>query len=654
MNMSNDNKNNMANTQVISIPEGIFYLGDYYQYLIPQLPTTSYIFNKVMTGCGATTMFLADDVPTVLCSPRCELIHCKANSDRFKGKVHLFGSTITTKKKVDSSVVLEKIQAMKDYVNATIPLPYQQPTIIPKILVTYDSTKHVIQGLQEMGLLNKFRFVVDEFQTLWTDAAFRGDTEAEFMENLKYAQQVIYLSATPYLCQYLSLFPEFATLPYIELSWPDSSKHQTDIKKEFYYNGSPLQTIKRIIDKRRNFGYFEELMDGTGNVHRATEAVFFVNDIKFIASAISNNAIPLSEVNIICSQSDETLAKLKKAGLVPGHAPKEGQKHPTYTFVSKAAYEGTDFYSQCAYTYIFSNINRNNMAIDISLDLPQIMGRQRLSSNIFRYSATFFHKNTISFTDEEKAEFYSKIKEKSDDTDDAIKDFESCTDNHKRNREARKYRNSQKVEKYQHDYISVVDDRITHQPQMVFNKYVMVNELRSWEVHNSQYIDGTVVMQSINDAFHCNSQVEREVRTFMSFFTGLFENKMKWYAEFMDAHPECREAIQMKTDIPNNYKEYYNQLGTDVLKACSWREGQIKAAITASKTSAVSLQDAVRTAFTQSWYSAKDVKLMLQAIYDIYIPGKTAKATDLETFLSCRKSKRITKDGCRCNGYDVM
>jgi anti-sigma B factor antagonist len=43
-----------------------------------------------------------------------------------------------------------------------------------------------MQGLKEMGLLDQFRFVVDEFQTLFTDAAFRGDVEAEFMENLQY------------------------------------------------------------------------------------------------------------------------------------------------------------------------------------------------------------------------------------------------------------------------------------------------------------------------------------------------------------------------------------------------------------------------------------------------------------------------------------
>ena len=48
------------NKQTISIPEGIFYLTDV-PSLSGKLPDCSYILNKVMTGCGATTFFLLDN-----------------------------------------------------------------------------------------------------------------------------------------------------------------------------------------------------------------------------------------------------------------------------------------------------------------------------------------------------------------------------------------------------------------------------------------------------------------------------------------------------------------------------------------------------------------------------------------------------------------
>ncbi len=233
------------NKKIIRIPEGIFFLGNY-TGLCTQFPQNSFILNKVMTGCGATTMFLNDDVPTILCSPRREMLHCKANSPEFRGKLHLFGSG------VQGDVVPGKICDMKNYIMSTMPVPSSFPamksTMIPKILTTYDSAKYVIQGLREMGFLKFFRIVVDEFHTIFTDAAFRGDTEAEFMANIgKVPTQIVYLSATPFMEKYLDLLPEFSSLPYIELEWPESSKHLTSIVVSRYYRGSRTQTIRRLI-----------------------------------------------------------------------------------------------------------------------------------------------------------------------------------------------------------------------------------------------------------------------------------------------------------------------------------------------------------------------------------------------------------------------
>ena len=124
------------NKRTIKIPEGIYYLTSYPD-LSYQLTDKYYILNKVMTGCGATTFFLSDNIPTVLCVPRRELAFCKANSNLFKDKVHLFSSQsyLTSK---DTGTVLDKINEMKDY------LWQCRCRMTPKIIVTYDSTKHVI------------------------------------------------------------------------------------------------------------------------------------------------------------------------------------------------------------------------------------------------------------------------------------------------------------------------------------------------------------------------------------------------------------------------------------------------------------------------------------------------------------------------------
>jgi hypothetical protein len=74
----------------IQLPEGLHYLEDYKE-LEPQiLSYGTCVLDKAVTGCGATTMFLADPLPTILCSPRKALMFCKAKSARFKGKIYLF------------------------------------------------------------------------------------------------------------------------------------------------------------------------------------------------------------------------------------------------------------------------------------------------------------------------------------------------------------------------------------------------------------------------------------------------------------------------------------------------------------------------------------------------------------------------------------
>ena len=214
---------------------GISKLGNYRNAVESQFPAGSFILDKKLTGCGATTMFLRDGYYTILCSPRLELMHCKANSDEFIGLVHEF------RKSEDRTTSVFSLQnQMMDYIRK-MELKYQNPftkdedKMYPKILVSYDSFKQVAERLEYEGILGKFRIVVDEFQTLFTDAAFKGDVEIEFLQNLSYSNQIIYLSATPYLEDYLDQIPLFSSLPFVELKWPVEAHKTANIQKLPYY-----------------------------------------------------------------------------------------------------------------------------------------------------------------------------------------------------------------------------------------------------------------------------------------------------------------------------------------------------------------------------------------------------------------------------------
>ena len=630
------------NKKEIFIPEGIFHLSDWPE-IQSQFPQGSFILDKTITGCGATTMFLSDDIPTILCSARLELMHCKANAPEFYGKVHEF------RKFGDrSSSVLTLENDMMNYVNDHMGYFSSGPA---KVLVSYDSFKHVAQALVENNLLGNFRIVVDEAQTLFTDASFKGDVEIEFLENLKHNNQVIFLSATPYIEDYLDQMDFFKNLPYIELVWPPSSIHPTNIEKLPYYRKSPKATATQIIQEYIGKGYFKDKICNGQTVY-SNEAVFYINDVGSIINIISENNLTPDNTNVICAVNDDNIKRLKKIGFEIGHAPKMGEPHKTFTYVTKCAFEGVDFYSPCAYTYIFSNINLDNLALDISLDLPQIMGRQRRGDNPFRYDATFYFKEFVDFNSENEKTFRSRICEKQKLSEGLIDTYNNCNEADVRFGLGDKYRTSQKIDKYSKDYVAVIDDKVNGTQRVVFNELAMFNEIRAWDIQKSQYIDGCQVMRSIEDATMSITE-NKVLESFLLAFNGTFEDKMRMYCVFLQAHPEYKEILEWLPQIQLEIKNYYNTIGPDMLHSMSYKEANIK-----QHLGYVDLQDSIRVTassmFTKGqFYTLKQTKEMVQSIYDDYGLAKKAKATDLEELLDCSASKQ-TVDGHRENGYVIQ
>jgi hypothetical protein len=63
----------------------------------------------------------------------------------------------------------------------------------PKIITTFDSFHYVKEVLQEMEMLDDFRIIVDEQQSIIKDSAFKGNTIKNFLKELNGLNKVIYL-----------------------------------------------------------------------------------------------------------------------------------------------------------------------------------------------------------------------------------------------------------------------------------------------------------------------------------------------------------------------------------------------------------------------------------------------------------------------------
>lgn len=629
----------------IQLPEGLHYLEDYKELEPMLFNYGTCILNKAVTGCGATTMFLDDPLPTILCSPRKALMFCKANSKRFKGRIYLYRNESDP----DDARPIDLMNRMMAYIREC-----DRKKVAPKVLVSYDSFPNAARALIQNGSLKRFQIIVDEAQTLFTDAAFKGDVSIEFLENLQgMTNRIIFMSATPYLEVYLDMLPQFQNLPYVELQWHPSSLEATNIVKEKYDNGRLGATIKRLIGKYRDGGFFEEKI-WNGQRVQAEEALFFLNNVKAIVDLIKANGLTPADTTIICAINDKNKTALKKIGFEIGHAPQEGEPRTPFTFVTKCSFEGTDFWTQ-AYTYVFSDITVKTMVVDITLDLPQIMGRQRDDTNPFKYDATIFYKTDPSQIGKTDAEIIADITRRERVSRKWIANYNAADPEVQENMAGDK-RDQQEKLNFTRDYVAVIDDVTQGQRRVAFNHLAMCNEIRAWDLRKTTYFNGCQVLRAIND-ITVPDQNYPDTPLFLDAFmaTGNFSQRMKVYCDFLDQHPEYLPKLESLPQVPMEMKKYYRDIGPDAIRSAGYEKAGICSYIGMAER-AGELDAALIASFKPGrFYSNPEAKLILQGIYDGLGFPLTAKATDLEK-QTALPVKKVTKTiaGKRVEGYLIL
>lgn len=643
----------------INVEEGIHYLGQIPGFYQQFEHVGNCIVDKVITGCGATTEALADNVPTILCSPRTALLGCKEESDQFKGKVYLFRNEADAS---NGTKPIDLINRLKEYViNAPI----------PKILVTYDSFHNVARALRELNVFHEFRIIVDEAQALFGDAAFKPDVEIQFLEEVFRSNRVIFISATPYIEALLDISTHFQNLPYFKLVWPPSALQPTNIVSKEYGSKTVVETASSIIQRYLSQvdRYFESKIVN-GVVHYAREAVFFLNQLSDIISIVRANGLTPYDTNIICGDNAKNSSRLaaildkekKKLGFVIGKAPKYGELHKPFTFVTKCSFEGTDFYSPNAYTYIFSDVATTNMTLDISLDLRQIMGRQRREDNVFRYDATFFYRPDPKLKAMTIEELWASIGTKEAITTKWIDYYNSQAYDpgmvemlRSDKLKAQKQNQDENEYIYSHDYVSFVENTKGGPAYPVENELAKLNEIRAWQIQQTQYLSSYQILRAIEDVTVHDIDYPL-IDDFKQQFTGGFKDMMKTYCEILDVYPEYKCKLESLPQIPLDVKQYYNDLGPETIKRCKYSRSNIKKQLHMD-TLFDDIQEAVRGSFAVGKrYTLQEVKTIIQNIYDYF--GKTdekASAKDIEKYMPGDVAEtQFTLDGKRAKGYRIL
>ena len=662
------------NREVISVPAGVRYISDWEKleggyslknYLYP------HIINKQITGCGFTEYCLTNQFNVILCSPRKILLENK--EEQHHGEV--FYARSVSDKVISFDIDFTKIGTAKVAVDKLSEDANQpDPNLVKedelslhrrlreyyfncvaenrpcKILVTYDSFRHVADALRDY--LPSFYVVVDEFQSIFVDSRFKSSTESEFMWYLKGIRKLCFVSATPMIDKYLEMLDEFKDLPYYEFDWASEDPGRiVKPRLEVRAVKSITPEVSRIISEYKN-GEFRKysFRDEGGNIREieSREAVFYVNSVENIKNIISRNGLTQEECNVLCARTPQNEEKIRKAFKVGkkafhglGTVPKKGQPHKMFTFCTRTVYLGADFYSTNARSFIFSDANIDSLAVDVTLDLPQILGRQRLDINPWKTTAELYFRPTLAINAVSEAELDRILAEKIEKTNKLLDAVSSLGDESLRSVVLEKYEDSISVTKYARDYTSV-NRHTGSSPVPVFNNLVMIAERRAFDIQQIDYKDRFMVMKAISK-FKYDVEVDKLNEALMTFDSlgNNFIDKMKFLCTCGNGNFDEETIRMMLPSIPLTMANYYNVLGPERIISLSCQNSMLSEEydrLVGNQSKEGILREAILEEFpVGSRRKVKDIKISLIRVYDRVGHSKSAKATDLQKYVNLRR-----------------
>ena len=660
---------------IIDVPANIRFMSQWKEFSIPDIP---HIMNKQIPGCGFTEYCITNNEDVILCSPRKILLQNKY--EQHKEDVYLVVNTYDQDPGTDKDLTqVGKRVSPKSWEIVEDPieketffkkLTYEISDYIDrrridgkpvKILVTYDSFKLVKDIIQYQFNIKDFRIIVDEFQSIFTDSKFKSDTELGFMDKLRDLQKVCYVSATPMIDKYLEILDEFKDLPYYDLDWGALDPGRvikpyitTRCLRSVYMEAGPI--INKYLE-----GEFEHryIIDSSTNESRkveSKEAVFYVNSVNNITSIIKQAKLKPEQVNILVANTEENRKKIrKKLGrkFEIGKVPLRNEPRKMFTFCTRTVYLGADFYSDNARTFIISDANIDTLAVDITLDLPQILGRQRLLENPWKNEAILYFRSTLEKNRTNKNLFDKWIEKKEKKSANLLSVFQ------KGNQEEQVdlSENFQKVAKayfYRDDYVAVnVDSSGEMKP--VFNKLVRISELRAFEIQQKDYADRFSVFNELGKVSDLGN-ISPEVQQFLEEYDKI--NTTYWKLKYL-----CQEYVKFnevdKEVIINNihekrFREYITILGPEVCKACGYTTNLLNDKLDIISFDSSKLTEAIYSNFVvNESYSSAHIKSRLGELYKELDYKSTPKAKDLEQYFEMKPCK-VTINKTRVNGFKIL
>lgn len=301
------------------------------------------IFNKVVTGCGGTTITLQNDEDYIIAVPTTELIINKTGRpDAGIGIVKFHDGTN------------RPVFGLHGRYNAAIEreiLEYTALNNTKKIICTYDKLPRLCELLKP----KRFRLLVDEYHRLLKDYSYRDRAIDGVLDNFRRFKSFCFMSATP--IQPLFKPSCLEDVDDVIAEW--ENKEELKAKVKLLQTNKPYTMAANIINKYLTNGYV------TVNGIKSYEAFFFINSVTDIVEILEHCHLSNDEVRIICAYNEKNESKLNRYKISSSLS-----ENKRFNFITSKSFEGADYHSDTGLCFVVSSSSNKHTLASIDCDIP--------------------------------------------------------------------------------------------------------------------------------------------------------------------------------------------------------------------------------------------------------------------------------------------
>lgn len=323
------------------------------------------LFNKVWTGCGATTIALTNYENYIIAVPTTELVQNKCYPPKDKNANDYNWQEADKHPGISPVMNLFGAYGSSDAALEHHLKEYLQTDGVKKIICTYDKVPFILRYIKS----KEYRFLCDEYHSFLELCLLRDNAIKGILDNYKLFKSFCFMSATPLSDEFKPMALEGIT-EYVA-DW----KEKPCIKIQLAKTNKVFAFMANVIKDYQRDGYIE--IDGI----KSYEAFVFVNSVTDIRKIIDHCNLNAEECRIICADNPKNRKTLTGYTISSSSSPTK-----KYNFITRKSFEGVDYYSETGMCFVVSSSGKAYTLLGIETDIPQIAGRIRTKTNPFRYS----------------------------------------------------------------------------------------------------------------------------------------------------------------------------------------------------------------------------------------------------------------------------